>query len=221
MTALVSIPYRVEQFVAPTADVLLLAPRSEDRNNTNSIADENDSGLIAGLTTAAFVVGMLFAFLICYIHRTRHSTSGDKLGSKSRDEGSTILPTVNPTRGTLTTHTSRNASHQAAIPWEADYHAEQRDRVVDLVDPSAARSRWRQRVSRALLPNHRSAARNRYSIGSGTVMTGSNVLTDEPRSPTTLLSPSGMTLSSHFYAPSTMPSIGVSRTRDRYSLLTD
>src|SRR6267154_3465610 len=96
MTAFVSIPYRVEQFVAPAANVLSLAPRSEDWNNTNSTGDENNPGLIAGLTTAAFVVGMLFGFLICYIHRTRHSTSRDKLGSKSRDEGSTILPIVNP-----------------------------------------------------------------------------------------------------------------------------
>ena len=221
MTAFVSIPYRVEQFVAPTTNVLSLAPRSEDRNNTNSIGEENNPGLIAGLTTAAFVVGMLFAFLICYIHRTRHSASGDKLSTKSRDDGSTILPTVNPTRGPSTLHSSRNPSHQAAIPWEADYHAEQRDRVVDLVGPPAARSRWRQRFSRAILPNHRSTARNQYSIGSGTMMTGSNVSTDEPRSPTTLLSPSGMTLSSYFYAPSTMPSIGGSRTRDRYSLITE
>src|SRR5258706_963215 len=215
MTAFVSIPYRVEQFVAPSANVLSLAPRAEDLNSTNSIGEENNSGLIAGLTTAAFLVGMLFAFLICYIHRTRHSTSGGKLGSKSRDEGSTFLPIVNPARA------SRNPSHQAEIPWEADYRAEQRDRIVDLMGPSAARSRWRQRFSRAILPNHRSAARSRYSIGSGTVMTESNVSTDEPRSPTTLLSPSGMTLSSHFYAPSTMPSIGGSRTRDRHSLLTD
>ena len=221
MTASVSIPFRVEQFVAPAANVLSLAPRSEERNSTNSKEEENNSGLIAGLTTSAFLVGMLLAFLICYIHRTRHPTNGNTLGIKSRDDGSTILPFVNPTGRNSTTQTSRNLSHQAAIPWEADYHAERRDRVVDLVGPSATHSRWRERFSRAILPNPRSAARNRYSIGSGTMMTESTISNDEPRSPTTQISASGMTLSSYFYAPSTMPSVGVWRTRDRYSLLTD
>ena len=219
MTAFVSIPFRVEQFVAPAANDWSLAPRSEEQNSTNSKAEENNSGLIAGLTTSAFLVGMLLAFLICYIHRTRRSTNKNSLGNKSRDDGSTILPFVNPTRGN--SQASRNLSHQAAIPWEADYHAERRDRVVDLMGPSAPRSRWRERVSRAILPNPRSATRNRYSIGSGTAMTESNLSNDEPRSPTTRFSASGMTLSSYFYAPSTMPSVGVWRTRDRYSLLTD
>jgi len=211
----------VEQFVAPAANVLSLASRSEERNSADSKGEENNAGLIAGLTTSAFLVGMLLAFLICYIHRTRHSTNGDNLGVKSRDDGSTILPFVNPTRGNSTTQSSRNLSHQAAIPWEADYNSEQRDRVVDLVGPSTTHSRWRERVSRAILPNPRSAARNRYSIGSGTMMTESNLSNDEPRSPATQFSASGMTLSSYFNAPSTMPSVGVWRTRDRYSLLTD
>jgi len=221
MTAFVSIPFRVEQFVAPAANVLSLESRQEMRHSTKSKREENSPGLIAGLTISAFIVGMLFAFLICFIHRTRRSMNGDSLGSNSRDESSTILPFVTPTRGNLATPSSRNPPPQAVIPWDAESHAERRDRLVDLGGPSAAGSRWRQRFSRAMLPNSRSAARNRYSIGSGTVMTESNISNGVPSSPTTLLSPSGMTLSSYFYAPSTLPSVGGSRTRDRYSLLTD
>ena len=221
VTVLISIPFRVEQFVAPAADVLSLAPRSEEQNSTNSKGEENNSGLIAGLTISAFLVGMLFAFLICYVHRTRLLMKEGSVGSKSRGESPTSSHYVTPTRANLTTQNSRNPSPQAAIPWEADYHAERGDRIVDLVGPSAASSRWRQPFSRAMLPNSRSAARNRHSFGTGTVMTESNLSNEEPRSPTTLLSPSGMTLSSYFYAPSTLPSIAGLRTRDRYSLLTD
>jgi hypothetical protein len=222
VTAFVSIPFRVEQFVAPPEDALSLAPRSEKRNGTKSKGEENNPGLIAGLTISAFLVGMLFAFLICYIHRTRHLMNGGNVGSKSRDESSTIRSFFAPSRPNLTAQNSRNPSPQGVIPWEAGSHGERRDRIVDLEGSSAAHSRRRQPYSRAILPNSRSAAaRNRDSMGSGTVMTGSNLSNDEPRSPTTLLSPSGMTLSSYFYAPSTLPSVGRLRTRDRYSLLTE
>ena len=191
---------------------------SEKRNGIISKREEYNPGLIAGLTIFAFIVGMAFAFLICYIHRIRQSMDRDNLGSKSRNESPTILPFLAPTRANLTTQNSQNPPPQGVIPWEADYHGERRDRIVDLAGPSAARSRWRQQFSRAMLPNPRSAT---HSTRSGTVVTGSNYSDETPRSPTTLLSPSGMTLSSHFYAPSTMPSIGRPRTRDRYSMLTD
>jgi len=221
MTAFVSIPFRVEQFVAPASSVLSLVQRSEGQDRTNSRGEGNGPGLIAGLTISAFIVGMLFAFLVCYIHRSRRSMNGDTLGSKSQDTSATISPFITPTRGNSSIYSSRNPSPQVAIPWEADYHTEGRDRVFDLGSGFAARSRWRQRFSRAVHPNSRSAASNRHSTGSGTLMTESNLSSWEPSSPTSLLSPSGMTLSSYFYAPSTMPSVGGSRTRDGHSLLTN
>lgn len=211
-TVFVSIPFRIEQFVAPAAKVL--SRRSEEQSNTDSKGGDNSSGLIAGLTISAFVVGMLFAFLICYIHRSRHSTNGNSLGSKSRSDSSTILPFISPPGGNATTHSSHNSPPQAAIPWEADYQAEGRDRVLDLGSGFASRSRWRQRVSRAMFSGSRSAASNRRSAFSGTLMSESNFSSGEPGSPTSLLSPSGMTLSTHFYAPSTMPSVGRWATRD-------
>jgi hypothetical protein len=131
--------------VAPAANVLVAGPGPEalvpeSAKRISSKGDENNSGLIAGLTTSAFLVGMLFAFLICYIHRTRRSM---KRGKRGGDESSTGLPFVTPTRtrGSLSTQTLGNPSPQAGIPWGEDYHAERRDRVVDMGGPSGARSR--------------------------------------------------------------------------------
>ena len=219
MAEFVLISFRVEQFVAPAANAPLLVQRSEGQNSTNSGGEDNSSALIAGLTISAFVVGMLFAFLICYIHRSRRSTGMDCLCTKTRDSSSTIASFFTPSRRSPATNNLRNPPLQGVIPWEAESYAESRDRVLDLVGPSAPRSRWRQHFSRAKFPISRSAGRRRPSSGSGTVMTESSFESEEPSSPTTLLSPSGMTLSSAFYAPSTMPSVGRSRTRDRQSLL--
>src|SRR5258708_147303 len=206
MTALTSIPFRVEQSEAPTFSLPSLAQTQEVQEvqtNSNLQGNVNNPGLIAGLTISAFVVGMLFAFLVCYIHHSRRSMNADRAGSKSRSTNTTtILPFVTPTRVTSTRNIPRNPSPQAAIPWEADYYTEMRDRLGDLGDASLARSQGRQ------------------SISSGTVMTDSNFSTSRSGSPTTALSPSSVALSSYFYAPSTVPSIGPIRTGDRKSLLT-
>ena len=215
MTAFVSIPFSVEQFVASPAKIV--SRRAEERRNTDSGGGSNSAGLLAVLTISAFVVGMLFAFLICYIHHSRHSMNGSR---KPRVDSGTILPFVSPPGATTTPTPAANPAHnaapQSAIPWEADYQAEGRDTVLDLGGGFAprSRSRWRQRFSRVMFSNTRSAGSHWRSTGSGTLMSESDFSSGEPSSPTSLLSPSGMTLSSYFYAPSTMPSIGRSHTRD-------
>jgi hypothetical protein len=178
-------------------------PRGEERYSV---------GLIAGLTTSAFIVGMLLSFVICYIRDSRRAIKTDIPRSKPQNPSTAISPYVTPTH---TGNNSRTASPQPAIPWDADSHAEGRDRVLDLESASAARPRWRQRFSRAMLPGLRPRASNRLSISSSTALTDSHGDTGSG------LSPSGMTLSSYFYAPSTMPSVGGSRTRDRQSMLTN
>ena len=213
MTVFVSILSSVERVVAPPANIV--SRRAEERRDTDSGGGSNSAGLLAVLTISAFVVGMLFAFLICYIHRSRHSMNESR---KPRVDSGTILPFISPPGATTTptpaANPAPNTAPQSAIPWEADYQAEGRDTVLDLGGGFAQRSRWRQRFSRVMFSNTRSAGSHWRSTGSGTLMSESDVSSGEPSSPTSLLSPSGMTLSSYFYAPSTMPSIGRSRTRD-------
>lgn len=211
----------VEQSEAPALNVASFIESPEVQTIVDTKGGDNSPGLIAGLTISAFVVGMLFAFLICYIRHSRRSMHGDSMDNKSRHSSTPILPLVAPARGNSNTSNLHNASSQAAVPWEIEHYTEGRDRVGDLGHTSGARSQWRQRFSRAVFPNSRSAASNRGSIGSATAMTESNASNSGPSSPVTALSPGGMTLSSYFYAPSTMPSVGLPHTRDRQSLLTN
>jgi len=235
-------PVHVDAFIVEQPKPPAPRPRSflqtaEVQNVPDSKRDDNGPGLIAGLTISAFLVGMLFAFLICYIHHSRRLLNRENQGRRSRITSTTILPFVSPRLGlglgagdpTMGTGTgiSRNASPQSAIPWDADQYAEGRDRLVDLVGVPAPRS---QRRYRALYPNYRSAGSYWQSIGggssgggggggsgsgSGTVMTESNPSSGDPSSPLTAA------LSSYFYAPSTMPSVRLSRIQDRRSTVTE